>query len=153
LSKRISSPDSRRLSTRMTESFREKSSHSKEKFNRIKFLSALMKISRFRDQPSKITEEDKGNLLLGPKDERENLQSQCKSLRFFGSAKKSITAATFSIISETERYVRPLRTETSDRSHSHASVELTKNHSKKLFETVNTLNKSLERSPHRSLDA
>jgi len=56
LTKRINSPSSICNPLRVTESFREKQVYAKEKFNRVKFLSALMKISKFRDQPDKITD-------------------------------------------------------------------------------------------------
>ena len=49
LTKRLNSSESISNPERTTLSFREKQNFTREKLNRIKFLSALKKISRFRD--------------------------------------------------------------------------------------------------------
>ena len=100
---RIGRPESVASSTRFTESTNAKIQSRAEERRRIRFEAALKKIARFRDQPSRITEQDTSDFLQGPPEQVEYHKSQLGSIKKFTNFQKSSSKKQGSTNSESDR--------------------------------------------------
>lgn len=113
-----------------------------------------MKITRFRDQPEKMSDKLKNDFMQGPSEAIQTIKNHYSSYQHLETAKSSPTRP-ISISSEIERYVRPYESQmsfylggTSERTES----KVLKDRGEVLLETVNSISQALERSSFRSVE-